>query len=513
MTEVESIRYRCAEDFTRVVIDLTKDAPFSENHILNPERVFVDIKGSILQPYVKKDINVNCSSINAVRVAQYDQRTVRVVLDIRKMDSYKVFRLAGPSRVVIDVFGYANGDGAERKAIMAKRKAAEERRLAEQKRLAEERRLAQQRARTAEAERLAEDRQFADIKLRAEEKARQVADAKRLAEEKRRLAERERLAEEARIAEERRLAEEAARVAEAKRLEEEKRLAEQERLAEEQRLAEQRRIAEQQRLAEEKSIAEAREAKLARVKKMAKAKEVFKPQGRVVVIDAGHGGHDPGALGPGGIKEKNIVLDVAKRLKKELEARGGYEVYLTRDRDEYLSLEERTMVANDKGADLFISVHANAHNSASVKGLETYYLNYTNEREALRVAARENKISVRRMQKQRSEKDVILASLQLDNNVHESRRLANYVQGAMVSQVDRQYKSVKDLGVKNALFYVLVGAKMPSVLVEVAFITNPTEAKRLQSKTYRAGLAKGIAGGVDKYFDTLPPEQKIAMKR
>jgi N-acetylmuramoyl-L-alanine amidase len=323
------------------------------------------------------------------------------------------------------------------------------------------------------------------------------------------------------IAQEKRLAEENARkVAEAIRLvEETKKLSEEKGLAKE-------KLTEERILAEEKT--NARAEKLARVEKIAESKALGKKaivasrEGDVndlrsshvrrVVIDAGHGGNDPGAIGAGGVREKDVVLDIAKKVKRTLEAKGGYEVYLTRNKDKSLTLEGRTMVANEKGADLFISVHANAHKSRSVSGLETYFLNITNEKESLKVAARENKISVRRMQKDRSEKEVILASLQLDNNVHESRKLANLIQGEMVSVVDKRYPRVNDLGVKNALFYVLVGAKMPSALVEVAFITNPTEAKRLKSKAYREHLANGIAKGIGKYFDKQGPEQKIAMR-
>jgi N-acetylmuramoyl-L-alanine amidase len=498
-TEIKGIRYWTGPEHTRVVIDLTEDTVFSENRVGNPERVYIDLSRSVLPPDIQDTISVSDSALRGVRAAQYDQNTVRVVLDLNDVEGYRVFRLSSPTRVVIDVFPTA----APAPRVETVRQ---------------------------EATDPAEEARRVSINRLAEDKARQVAEARRLAEERKNEAEAQRLAEEKRVAQEQKLAEErmrveeAARLAEAARREEQKRLAEEKRIAQEQKRAQEQRIAEEKRLAEERKLAEGqeelareqaqvRDEKLARVKKTAELKEIFKPHTRVVVIDAGHGGHDPGAIGPGGIKEKDIVLDVAKRLKRKLEASGNYEVHLTRDSDKYLSLEARTMVANNMKADLFISVHANANKSKNARGLETYFLNYTNEKEAIRVAARENKISVRRMQHQRTEKDVILASLQLDNNVHESRRLANYVQGSMVAQVDRRYKSVRNLGVKNALFYVLVGARMPSALVEVSFITNPIESKRLKSPTYRDNLAQGIASGVDKYFKTLPPEQKIAMRQ
>ena len=231
-----------------------------------------------------------------------------------------------------------------------------------------------------------------------------------------------------------------------------------------------------------------------------------------VVLDAGHGGRDPGALGSNGLKEKNIVLDIAKRVKKILEAKGGYEVHFTRDRDRYLSLEKRTVISNKHNADLFVSIHANANPSSRIRGMETYFLNFASNEQAMKVAARENRISLKRMKKARSEQEAILASLQLQNNRDESLKLANFVQDSMVYSM-RKYSRIKDLGVKQALFYVLFGAEMPSVLVEVSYITNPEEAKRLKSGNYRESLAKGIASGVKKYFDSIPPEHKIAMRR
>lgn len=442
--EVKRVRYwSSGEGYTRVVIDLTENPEFRSDLINNPDRVYVDLAGSVLPPDLKRDLRISDGVVEGIRVAQFDPKTVRVVLDIKKLKKHEIFTLSDPPRVVIDVYGSGRDEIVDKGPILAKDQVTEEQKLAEEKRLAEEQKL-------AELQRLAEEKRLAEERILAEEK--EIAQEKASAR-----------------------AEKLARV---------------EKVVEEKALG-------------KKAIAASRERNI----------NDLKPSHiRKVVIDAGHGGYDPGAIGSGGVREKDVVLDIAKKVKKALEAKGGYEVYLTRNNDKALSLEERTMVANEKGADLFISIHANAHNSKNVSGLETYFLNYTNEKEALKVAARENKISVRRMQKDRSEKEVILASLQLDNNVHESMNLANLVQKSMVAQLDRRYPRVRDLGVKNALFYVLVGAKMPSALVEVAFITNPTEAKRLKTKAYREHLANGIAKGVEKYFDTLPPEQKIAMR-
>lgn len=220
-----------------------------------------------------------------------------------------------------------------------------------------------------------------------------------------------------------------------------------------------------------------------------------------IVIDAGHGGHDPGAVGPKRLKEKDITLAVALRLKKILNKDPQYKVFLTRDKDIFLELHERTGIANKKSADLFISIHANAHRKKQAKGIETYLFDWTDDKEALRVAARENTILSRKAKQSPTDLGVILASLQLQNKRDESLKLAHYIQGSLVSGINRQYDDVTNLGVKQALFYVLWGAKMPSVLVEVSFITNPEEAKLLRKDHYRQQLAEAIASGIEKFLN------------
>jgi N-acetylmuramoyl-L-alanine amidase len=235
---------------------------------------------------------------------------------------------------------------------------------------------------------------------------------------------------------------------------------------------------------------------------------------RRVVIDPGHGGHDPGAVGPSGLYEKNVVLDIALKLKKILLADPFNEVFLTRETDRFISLEERTAMANRKNADFFVSVHANANPVRRVKGIETYLLNWTNDDEAMRVAARENKISLKKMREMHRQMDtlgMILNDLSRDCKRNDSIKLANYIQQSMVTTLNNEssYKSI-DLGVKQALFYVLFGARMPSVLVEVSFISNPQEEQLLSDESYRMQIAKAIAKGLDTYTDSAPAEQKVA---
>jgi N-acetylmuramoyl-L-alanine amidase len=223
---------------------------------------------------------------------------------------------------------------------------------------------------------------------------------------------------------------------------------------------------------------------------------------RRIVIDPGHGGKDYGA--PGylkGVHEKKVVLDIAKRLQQMVRSQLKCEAVLTRSSDTYLSLEERTAMANTQDADLFISIHTNASPNRRAHGIETYILNLATDDEAIRVAARENATSTRNI----SDLDTILESLMNNAKVSESTRLASYVQQAMASALKRKYNKIRNKGIKQAPFYVLLGADMPSILIETSFISNPTECKRLVSKGYQKQLCQGIIDGIRRYIKETNP--------
>ena len=213
---------------------------------------------------------------------------------------------------------------------------------------------------------------------------------------------------------------------------------------------------------------------------------------RRIVVDAGHGGKDPGAIGPTGVMEKDVTLAMAKRLAVRLEKELGCQVVLTRDKDVFLPLEERTAIANRVGADLFISVHANASNNRNAQGIETYYLNFSKNDKAAAVAARENGTSL----KQVGDLELILFDLMANAKINESSRLAAEIQKSLVDHLGRHYSDVKNHGVRQGPFYVLLGANMPSVLVEAAFISNKTEESRLGSSKYQDHAATAIARAV-----------------
>ena len=220
---------------------------------------------------------------------------------------------------------------------------------------------------------------------------------------------------------------------------------------------------------------------------------------RRIVIDPGHGGKDPGCNLRGGVREKDIVLSMARLLAKKIREKIGCEVFLTRTKDTFISLERRTAIANMKKADLFVSLHINAHKNRNIWGLETYFLNMATDERAVMVAARENATS----EKNISDLQTILNDLMLNTKIHESSRLAHEVQNGMFSHIRKRYKRAKSLGVKQAPFYVLIGAQMPAILVETGFLTNPTEKKRLMSKKYQENVAEGICAGIRAYIKSI----------
>ncbi len=227
-----------------------------------------------------------------------------------------------------------------------------------------------------------------------------------------------------------------------------------------------------------------------------------------IVIDPGHGGHDSGAKGKG-VTESELVLDVALRLEKLLQKVPGVEVILTRRTDDFVELPERTAMANREGADLFLSIHANASTSALAHGIETYFLNFATNLSAAAVAARENANSTQAM----GALPDLVKAIALNTKVDESHELAGHVQTAMIERLRPANKTVKDLGVKQAPFVVLIGAAMPSVLAEISFVTNPQEARLLKSNAYRQHISEALFDGVRKYQTSLKGATTVTTQR
>ena len=218
-----------------------------------------------------------------------------------------------------------------------------------------------------------------------------------------------------------------------------------------------------------------------------------------IVIDAGHGGHDTGTIGPHGLLEKDIVLDVALRLSKLVQEKLGAEVILTRSDDTFIPLHERTQIANDHKADLFLSIHANSSPSPEVAGTETFFLNFTSSSGAIDVAARENAGA----DKSVGELKDLIQSITLNDKITESQTFAQTVETSLYSQVSKTNASAHNRGVKRAPFVVLIGASMPSVLSEIGFLTNDRDEKNLGKPEYRQKIAESLYKGVSRYINGL----------
>jgi N-acetylmuramoyl-L-alanine amidase len=218
-----------------------------------------------------------------------------------------------------------------------------------------------------------------------------------------------------------------------------------------------------------------------------------------IVIDPGHGGHDTGTIGPNGLEEKDLVLEVGRRLGKLLETRLGAEVVYTRKNDTFIPLETRTAIANQQRADLFISIHANSSHDPDARGVETYYLNFTSSPEALDVAARENAVS----EKSIYELQDLVKKIALKEKIEESREFAGDVQESLHSGLAAKSPGIRDRGVKKAPFIVLIGANMPSILAEISFVSNPGDEHRLETSEYRQKIAESLYRGIAKYVNGL----------
>ncbi|HXX47244.1 MAG TPA: N-acetylmuramoyl-L-alanine amidase [Myxococcota bacterium] len=227
---------------------------------------------------------------------------------------------------------------------------------------------------------------------------------------------------------------------------------------------------------------------------------------RRIVIDAGHGGKDPGATGIDALREATLVLHVAQELERELTSR-GFEVVMTRDQDVFLPLPQRTDIANQRDADLFLSVHANAAKSRRLAGVETYLLDTRYDHQTARVAARENGTTIAQL----SDLHLLLASLKLGNNERYAARYANLVQSSLIRRLRKDYTETVDLGVKRGPFLVLFEADMPAILVEVGFVSNAGEGRRMASRSFARAAAEGIADGVSAYREQQ--ERRILARR
>ncbi|WP_159441238.1 N-acetylmuramoyl-L-alanine amidase [Desulfopila aestuarii] len=403
------VKYWSSDDYTRIVIMASGPVNYREELLDGsegkPRRLYIDFQSSYIEPQYREPLKIEDGLLQQVRTAQFSKDTVRVVLDIESIDSYRIYSLPEPFRVVVDVRGKSVANN--------------------QKKLTKP----------------------APVKTPDTIVAIPPATAKPIV-----------------IHPERRKV-----------------------LAAEQHRG--------------KMILKSNNSKVVALMPELLAPSLAQQLGlkvKRIVLDPGHGGKDPGALA-NGLQEKDIVLKFAQQLKPAIEKEIGCEVLLTRDIDTFISLEERTAIANTQNADLFISIHLNAHPSPKVRGLETYYLNLSTNAEAMRVAAMENATSTNQM----SDLQDILQDIMQNSKITESSRLAEQVHGTLVAGLaQKSFGDVQNLGVKQAPFYVLIGAQMPAILMELAFISNEEDVQNLKSDAYLSAMAHEIALGVQAYVNS-----------
>ncbi len=455
LTNIMPPKYWSSKDYTRIVVQTSGPTTYREELLEKvgnrPRRLYIDFQNSYIEPRFRSPIPIQDGLLKQVRTGQFSPDTVRVVLDIESISDYKIFSLPDPFRVVIDVKGQSKRQEIASVAplapppapppIAAQPPARPDLSASPQKTPSEQNQnnsvepdSTQNLTVTEQAQKQLPSEQEPVVEIPTPGTAPIIV------------------------------------------------------------LRDTRKIV---ALSESKEpLSEPVQLPLITEPELSLAQQLGLGI-RTIVIDPGHGGKDPGAIAFG-MKEKDIVLKTGQRLAVHLRNKLGATVILTREADTYLPLEERTAIANTNSADLFISLHINAHPSPDIRGFETYFLNLTTNAEAMRVAARENATSSHQL----SELQDILSDIMRNSKINESSRLADRVHESIDSGLAQSGFGVKDMGVKQAPFYVLIGAEMPAILIEIAFISNPDDADLLGDDTFIDKLAERISDGISHYART-----------
>ncbi len=457
MATVSGLRHWSTPTYTRVAIDLGAEVQYQAARVPNPDRIFFDLHNTRLtQELAGKTFNVvDDGFLRRIRIAQYTGDSTRIVLDVNDVTEYSAFLLPNPYRLIIDIHG-----GARATALATKQPGTNNPTSAPQTAaLAVPSQTATAVPSTVSVRNAAATHDIAALSQQpgkvdatpapTSQPIAVVADNTPDAEqEKPATAKRTRRANrDAAAAADVSVHRTAAPTA-----------------------------------AGERSLMRALGLKIGRI-----------------VIDPGHGGHDSGTLGAGGIMEKDVVLDVSLRLGKLLHDHLGAEIVYTRSDDTFIPLETRTAIANQAQADLFLSVHANSSQDETARGVETYYLNFTSQPDALDVAARENAVSDQSVHELAS----MVKKITLKDKIDESREFAQDVEASLYDGLQKGNTGLKNRGVKKAPFVVLIGANMPSILTEISFVTNPQDAAELRTGDYRQRVAESIYRGVARYAQGL----------
>ena len=449
---VSGIRHWSTPDYTRVAIDLEREIEYEAGRIPSPDRIFFDLHETKLAPeLVGKSFDVEDGFLRKIRVAQYQRGLTRVVLEVDPVSEYSAFLLPNPYRLIIDIHG------KQQKTLTATNDSAKDTSTpaATSTSAAE----TQTKGTEPEGEKKAEVQEAAvsEPELKATSKPTTAPTVVAVTPR------------ETSTPVDRKLkAQSNTGGTKPKKITD-----------------------------TDNADAAIRQARPTRNGEPSLIRALGLKIGRIVV-DAGHGGHDTGTIGPRGLREKDLVLDVALRLGKLLETRMGAEVVQTRDDDTFVPLETRTALANQHQADLFISIHANSSRDPKARGVETYYLNFTSSADALEVAARENAVSENSIH----ELQDLVKKIALRDKIEESREFAAEVQRSIHAGLAKA-GSMPNRGVKQAPFIVLIGANMPSVLAEISFVSNPRDERRLKTPEYRQKIAESLYRGISRYVSGL----------
>ena len=521
LPRVTGIRHWSTPDYTRVAIDLEGDIKFGSQRIANPDRIFFDLRGTKLaSTLVGKSFDVDDGFLKKIRVAQFQPGRTRVVLEVDNLSDYEAFLLPNPYRLIIDIHGKnIHGKDANGKDALGT--------------MARARELKDADTATADMEALPQAGSSPHVPGDATGDVTKDASNDNVASAKphpspgpAKPAAVKKVIVEADLDDEADVPTAKVAKSDTKKSDAKKPSTPAVRLHAAPAVTPHQSESESDSDAaapDEKAASDppasgsARDKPLPRLDSSRKSTDAGIHEARPtasgdrsliralglkigrIVIDPGHGGHDTGTIGPDGLQEKDLVLEVGRRLGKLLETRLGADVVYTRRDDTFIPLETRTAIANQQRADLFISIHANSSHDAAARGVETYYLNFTSSPEALEVAARENAVS----EKSIYELQDLVKKIALKEKIEESREFAGDVQESLHSGLAAKSPAIRDRGVKKAPFIVLIGANMPSILAEISFVSNPADEHRLETSEYRQRIAESLYRGIAKYVDGL----------
>jgi N-acetylmuramoyl-L-alanine amidase len=525
LPRVTGIRHWSTPDYTRVAIDVEGDVKFSSQRIATPARIFFDLNGTkVASTLVGKSFDVDDGFLKKVRVAQFAPGRTRVVLEVDNLADYDAFLLPNPYRLIIDIHG-KNGLTRQRKDAGENSSAERARGVAPKStdemdsNSSENQVTAFARAATAESARtLGTDLEVnkasmvtgPEVSSRSQETragvVKKIIDADDTDEASAAVPALDSAKRSVRPAQQESITQRNV-IATKKVVDND--LSDQSESLDSSRAqtgggdpTNSRHRTTARTVASGRSASASdlgtREAKPTAAGERSLIRALGLKIGKIV-IDPGHGGHDTGTIGPNGLEEKDLVLEVSRRLGRLLETRLGAEVVYTRKDDTFIPLETRTAIANQARADLFVSIHANSSRDSAARGVETYYLNFTSSSEALEVAARENAVS----EKSIYELQDLVKKIALKEKIEESREFAGDVQASLHSGLALKSPAIRDRGVKKAPFIVLIGANMPSILAEISFVSNPTDEHRLASSEYRERIAESLYRGIAKYANGL----------